>query len=64
MTSIDDSLVELEVSAWAATPDWWTVTTQLPRLLAKRLRSEGVEPPHPRQIEFELTQDMVVPYQE
>lgn len=64
VTSIDDSLVELEVRAWAATPDWWTTTTQLRRLLSKRLRTEGVEPPYPRQIEFELTQDVTVPYKD
>jgi len=52
--SIDESLLELEVRAWAATGDWWTVTTQLPRLLSMALKGEGIDPPYPRQIEYEI----------
>lgn len=55
VTSIEDSLVALEVRAWASTSDWWTATTQLPRLVSKRLTAEGIEPPYPRQIEYEVT---------
>jgi small conductance mechanosensitive channel len=62
VTSIDDSLVSLEVRAWAATTDWWSATTQLPRLISKRFTAEGIEPPYPRQIEFEVTQEGGVPF--
>jgi small conductance mechanosensitive channel len=52
--AIDDSLLDLDARAWAATPDWWTVTTELPRKLSVALKEEGIEPPYPRQIEYEI----------
>jgi small-conductance mechanosensitive channel len=52
VVSIDDSLIELEVRAWAATRHWWSVKTQLPRLVSLRFRAEGIDPPYPRQIEL------------
>lgn len=61
VTSIDDSLVSLEVRAWAPTSDWWSATTQLPRLISKRSTAEGIEPPYPRQIELEVAQESGAP---
>jgi small conductance mechanosensitive channel len=61
--AIDDSLLDLEVRAWAATSDWWTVTTQLPRRLSMAMKEEGIEPPYPRQIEYEIGREEPVPYE-
>jgi len=49
-----DSAVDLEVHAWTASKDWWTVTTQLPRLIRERFIAEGMEAPYPRQIEYQV----------
>jgi len=52
VSNFDDSALELTVRAWALSEDWWTVTTQLPRLVRLRFAEEGLEVPYPRQIDM------------
>ena len=46
-----DSAVDLQVHTWARSADWWTVTTQLPRLIRERFLEVGIEAPYPRWVE-------------
>jgi small conductance mechanosensitive channel len=43
-----DSWIEITVWGWAANADWWTATTELPRLIRNRFDAEGIEIPFPR----------------
>ena len=48
-----ESAVELDVHAWARAADWWTLRTQLPRLIRVRFREAGIETPYPREVQYE-----------
>ena len=52
-----DSWIEIQVWCWVATDDWWTMTTELPRLIRLRFQAEGIEVPYPRHIEERITAD-------
>lgn len=48
-----ESAVDLEVHAWADAKYWWTLRTQLPRLIRVRFQQEGIETPYPREVQYE-----------
>ena len=52
-----DSWIEVRVWCWVVTDDWWTTTTELPRLIRLRFQAEGIEVPYPRHIEERITAD-------
>jgi len=54
VADFDDSAIELEVRAWTDGTDWWTVTTQLPRLIRLKFAAENIAVPYPRQLEENL----------
>jgi small conductance mechanosensitive channel len=52
-----DSWIEVRVWCWVVTDDWWSMTTELPRLIRLRFQAEGIEVPYPRHIEERITAD-------
>jgi small-conductance mechanosensitive channel len=54
-----ESAVELEVHACARAGDWWTLRTQLPRLIRVRFREAGIETPYPREVQYERPEPAV-----
>jgi small conductance mechanosensitive channel len=56
VTSLGESWVEIAVWPWASTENWWTATTELPKVLQLGLRAAGIEAPVPRR-EVELKRD-------
>jgi small conductance mechanosensitive channel len=48
VTDLGDPWITIKVWGWAATDDWWEVTTELPSLIRAHFRDEGVETPLPR----------------
>ncbi len=43
-----DSWVEIAVRPWSRNEDWWSLLTNLPRLVALRFAEEGINIPYPR----------------
>ncbi len=57
VSELADSWIEVQVWCWVVTDDWWSMTTELPRLIRLRFQAEGIEVPYPRHIEERITAD-------
>jgi small conductance mechanosensitive channel len=48
VSRLDESWAEVKLWAWAKTSDWWSLYSDLPRLVRLKLAEAGIEVPVPR----------------
>ena len=48
VSRLDESWAEVKLWAWARTPDWWALYSDLPRMVRLKLSEAGIEVPVPR----------------
>jgi len=47
-SSLAESWIEVKLWPWVKNADWWSLTSDLPRLVSLRLDEEGISVPYPR----------------
>jgi small conductance mechanosensitive channel len=47
-SSLAESWIEVKLWPWVKNADWWSLTSDLPRLISQRLDEEGIAIPYPR----------------
>ena len=47
-SSLAESWIEVKLWPWVNNADWWSLTSDLPRLISQRLDEEGIAIPYPR----------------
>ena len=48
VSRLAESWVELKLWPWVRTADWWSMHSDLPRLVRLKLAEEGIDVPVPR----------------